>query len=248
MTNTTNTDLTTAVDTLNQFLRDKASITKVSAQMETVNNLISSTNEDIIDERIESLLEMPLVDLFNDLIDNRFVTVKKLAQESETSLYIIADTQKQLSFQKVESVSLDKNKKPLSKGVYEKLVALFMDNLYRCIKSDLSVSGIVTNTPKLNGEYSKLRLEHKFTETSNVALEKQLNIILSYLLPEELKIKAVKADVKYLQYALTRVKNGTLTVMREGTFINELFTMLYFRKNKVAYQFQTQLSAHKKAK
>lgn len=76
-------------------------------------------------------------------------------------------------------------------------------------------------------------------------LEKQLNTILSFLLPDDIEIKAIKADVTYLKLALIRAKGGTMTIMKEKTFVSEIFTVLNYRKNKIAYTFQTKLNAHK---
>lgn len=236
------TTLKSELGTFNFIIGNKAPVDSFNDQLANVETALKNYNESLISTRYSDLLAMDKVMMFNDFIDNRFIELQKLVKDEKSNTYDLIATQKQLSFVELEKTS----KKEICKGIYEKLTSLFMDNLYQNIKEDLTVKCIeVKASPSLNAEYSKLRDEYSFTNTSVVAMEKQLNTILTFLLPEELEIKAVKADVKYLQYALTKVKGGTLSIMQEKTFINEMFSMLYFRKNNIAYQFQTKMTAHK---
>lgn len=210
-------------------------------QTAAIDELVKDINADITNQRIEELLQLETVELFNTYIDNRFVTLKKFKLDGKTNEYTVLDYDKQLSFVLIEKAS----KKAICKGIYEKLTALFMDNLVKILQDEQNVNGIAMQKLAMKDEYNSLRKEHDFEKTSMVELEKQLNTILSYLLPEGLTIKAVKADVKYLKNTIGTTKQGKTSIMREDTFINELFTMLYYRKNKLAYEFQSKMTAHK---
>jgi len=232
--------LAEALKTLNQ----KYAATK-SIDTETVSiieNLLKETNSETTNMRIKELLNMNTLEMFNEYINNRFVTIKKLKLDTKENKYVIVDTEKQLSFVQIEKAST----KEICKGIYVKLVSIFMDNLIKVLQEEQSVKGINLPKMQLKAEYQELRKKHNFDKISMVELEKQLNTILSYLLPDDLNIKAVKADVKYLKNAMSTTKQGKTVIIKEKTFINELFVMLYHRKNKIAYSFQTKMHAHEK--
>lgn len=209
-----------------------------------IDEIIKDINADITNQRIKELLALDTLDLFNTYIDNRFVTLKKLKLDGKSNEYSIVDNEKQLSFLQIEKAA----DKAICKGIYEKLTSLFMDNLTKILQDEQTVKGISMEKLALKDEYRELRTTYKFDQLSMVELEKQLNTILSFLLPDGLEIKAIKADVKYLKNAIGTTKQGKTSIMQEKTFINELFTMLYYRKNKLAYEFQSKMTAHKDTK
>lgn len=151
MTITTNT-LNETIANLNILIENNANVTKVNEMLEKAENEIKEVNAKITSQRIDELLTMKTSEMFNDFIDNQFVNGFKLSQNSENNLYSIVKTQKRLPF-----VLLDKKaseqKINICNGFYLKLTALFMDNLYRTVKSEVTVNDIEATSPTLNTEY-----------------------------------------------------------------------------------------------
>jgi DNA-binding FrmR family transcriptional regulator len=235
-------DVQQEVNTLNMFIEQKKPYDEISAKIASIDELLKEANAEIIDNRINDLLSMPTLDMFNDLIDNRSIIIKRLTQDAENR-YELSDSCKQLSFVQI----VKKAETPICSSVYMDLVSFFMDNLYRAKKDEMTVKGLSGVAPCLKIECAKNRKDNHpvFKDHTFTAMEKQLNLVLDAILPEGMNIKAVKADVKYLMEAVSNTKKGKTVIIREDTFVNEIFTMLYHRKNKIAYEFQSKMNAHK---
>lgn len=205
-------------------------------------DIIRELNSILINEAVEELLQMFKDDkakAFEHYINNRYIMVKRLEQESKTGLYGLVNKQHQLSFLKLSKES--KNTIASNKMWYER-VQVFMYNLTNLICADLSdgvSAGLKTTAPKINTSL-KSELTKKGASAYTIsALEEELRRVCESILPKEMDIKMIKADVKYLKGACQSSKGGSVKIVSEGKFINELFTSLYFRSNSLKYEVKT---------
>lgn len=230
--------LKTEVNALNALYKEGTAIDELIAQRAKVDTLVESINTETVNARIDALLAMELKPMFIDFINNQTITRIKVTENKERTEFIIGDSVTKISFLQLE----EKSENPLCKGVYFKLMVIFMHNLYKSTATEANFN----TSFSLNDEYAQLVKKYDFGKTSMVELEKQLNAILEKLLPEGLEIKAIKADVKYLLRAIGNTNDsGKTIIIQEKTFVKYLFAALDHRMNKKAYEVESKMTAHK---
>lgn len=164
--------------------------------------------------------------------------------------YQVGFYQVERAYQLMKSKESDENGNPLPNKAatiavdkqFEIKLRMFLDNLAKNIAGDLG-----TKAPVLTDKQAEQKTGD-FALNSRSALEKQLNAVVSAILPEEVCPKMIKADVKFIGLALTRVRYTQVTMANEKGLMNTLFAALKVRTEKAAYKFQSKAACHRAKK
>lgn len=187
---------------------------------------------------------------FSVISENTKKGEKSRSFELAERKYQVSFYQVERAFQLMKSKDTDESGNPLpNKSVtiaadpqFEIKLRMFLDNLAKNIAGDLGAKA-----PVLTDKQAEQKTGD-FAQNSRAALEKQLNAVVSAILPGEVCPKMIKADVKFLGLALTRVRYTRVTMANEKGLMNALFAALKVRTEKAAYDFQSKARCHRAKK
>ena len=239
----------------------------VTAKVERLNKEFSKTLFDEIKEQISkandktklevinSFIEIGKTNMspmFKDFINNPEYTAQSLRPNASTGKYEIKPSKRQISFVCLESVyvkSSDGKKESLAQSnLYHSMVARFLHNLSVKFCDDLGTSngGVKVNTPIFHGEEIKKESDGvDFTKTTIDGLKDQLNEIVTEILPEELQIHMVKADVRALGSSCKRERKMSFKIVSEDELLDKIFNSMEIRMNGKAYVVESNAKCHK---
>lgn len=197
--------------------------------------------------------------MFLEFINNQTCTTFRLKQDSKSGEFSIREGSKQITFSKLEKAWQAKNGTKKSDGTvtpnlsatlaqskrYYAMLTYFVDNIGRKIAGDLSEQAKKVSVPVLTAGKATERKELDFSDNSITALEKQMNALVSTILPEDLVIKMKRADVRAIIQAATKENMLKFTLKNEEFFISRLFVAMQVRLNNRSYELVSKAAAHK---
>lgn len=255
--------------TLDQLVEELNTIrtTGNGADIQKAIDIISSAckeqTEKNVQERICTILalESDRANMFINFINNPMAASVRLKQDAKTGEYALTSGEKQISFMQLEkafqmlhgtkhadgSVEADTSKTLAQDKHYYAMLTYFVDNLTRNIAGDLSEQVKKVSAPALTSKEEK-PTEYDFSGMSINALEAQLNILVSTILPAAMSVKMRRVDVKALKQAATTEKMMKFRMNDEGRMLNKIFAAVRIRMNDEAYELTSKAKAHKEAK
>lgn len=241
--------------------RATASGAEISLMVQTAEAKCKAVTGDYMDARINALLDLEpdRVALFTDFIQNPTYASVRLAQDKETGEYALKYGSKVLSFDKLEKAyqrrmgqtHADGSVDPDTKATltrdkkYYAMLTYFVDNMGRNIAGDLSEQAGKVVAPAYVKADPEKRQALDFSGDSITALEKQLNYLVSTILPEGMEVKMKRADVRALKQAATKEHMLKFKLQHEAFFMGRIFAAIKTRMNCEAYTLESNAKIHK---
>lgn len=199
--------------------------------------------------------------LFVEFINNQSYEIDKLKENKKTGLYELIKGTRQLSFcdlDKAYAKTFEDESNP-AKNIeihtlanslrYVGLTGLFLNNLMTDFATEISTKNAKVKVPTLGKKADDGKeIEVDFAANSNNALVAQLNAIVATILPQDLEVTMIKADIRALKQAFTKEKSMKFTTIKEVAMINKIFNCIEIRMNGKAYEVDSQAIAHKVSK
>ncbi len=239
-----------------------------SVELENAKTAVDAVNEQIVTERIEELLCMDPVAMWNDYIDHQFVFVYRLDQDNETGRYSLRTPDaenaatKRVSFASIDKAYHDasdddvhlarmKNWATMLRIFCEYVVVNRADAAGRQYVVRNAMSAKLLEQRKKMGTIWQPDRGGTVSMTKLVAL---LNEVVTAILPDEVAPKMIKPDVRYFASALISAKRSTtdeagqFSVRNVASMEEYLFRAIYTRRHSLAYAFQNTQEKDKSAK
>ena len=193
-------------------------------------------------------------DMFKEFIANPNYTAVTVKQDPKTGEYKTGDRKKEVSFSKLDRLyQLSKSTENDSEGkpIANKAVTIASDK-----KWDIMFNMLVDNIARFNAKEIEAtaptsKLENKtredlgFSNVSMNALIKQLNLVATAILPENMQVNLIGVHAKYMVMASTTYKNRQIVGSKEAVFMSALFAVLDSGLNGTKLVFDSKAKIHK---
>lgn len=187
---------------------------------------------------------------FRSFITNPYVTIQRVKMNKETGKRELSDGKRQISFSEIEKeYGKNHDGESLAQAKrYIGMIARFTHNLHAnlcgALSEDAGDAGIV-KVETYNGVDVNIK-EYDFTGNSITKLHEQLNAIVSTILPQDMELKMVKADVRAIMAAHQTEKFMEFTTAAEKKVMNQIFGAMRVRMTGKAYSVTSKALCHKK--
>lgn len=245
-------ELRTAVETLNDTITNGG---KVEEARGAVTKAVNAINGVLIADRVAVLRAMPTEEMWAEYIDHQFIPGYSAKKDKDTGLYgIVAPDAEEHDNVRVTFFALNNDAE-------HNLARLPQWNtMFKVLCENLALSvskGMGHQFIAFNGDNGKLVAERKkmgekwqpkegsgdpFTKRD---LEEMLSeVVYAIGVPTDLIKRMIYADVEFLKLGLATAKKrkddttGSIVQSSNLTMEDHLFTTIYHRKNKVAYEWQ----------
>ena len=235
---------------LNKAVEEKASDEIISDLVVSINNALKERNKDNVAERIGALAAMARDNraiFWATFLENPYATVQRLSSNKDTNGYVLNDGRRRIRFEQVDTAYGDRyDGETIARSKrYVGMIARFTHNLYRAECKELSEGGAAVVHVNFNGKAEAKTAEYDFSGYSNGALQSQLDAIANVILPDNMGIHLVKADVRYVRTAFAQVKEGKVKTMDEKTVSNLIFDAIAVRAEGKTYIVESRAKCHK---
>ena len=193
-------------------------------------------------------------EMFREFIASPKYTAITIKQDPKTGEYKSGERKVELSFSKLDRLyQLAKSTENDAQGhpIANKSVTLASDK-----KWDIMFNMLVDNIARFNAKEIEAtaptsRLENKtredlgFSNVSMNALIKQLNLVATAILPENMQVNLIGVHAKYMVMASTTYKNRQIVGSKEAVFMSALFAVLDSGLNGTKLVFDSKAKIHK---
>lgn len=200
-------------------------------------------------------LSMDKETMFTAFIENPFYMGKRIQLNKKTNAFSVVDVKRQLSFYDLErAYQIQNSTETNEKGEampnktvtiavnahYDCLLRMFLDNICRAIADEVK-----TSAPELTDTVAAHKKEAGMEGFGLAKLEEQLRKVCAAVCPESVLPKMLKVDVKFIEYAATRVKYQSIQVFNEKAMINAIFMAIKTRKEGGKYEMISRAACHR---
>lgn len=263
MTNNNNNEINNEITMSNESIESKIVRLNEKFSQELFQEIktdVTSKNRETKTSIISAFLTTGTEDkttMFRNFINNQDYEALSLRPDIKNGGYKLSKSNRQIDFADLElaySEAHDGEGTLANSKLYHGMVARFLNNIMIYNASAIGDGkaskhsengGKTVSIPAFNSEASKEYKEIDFTSTSICGMKDQLDTIVKEILPEDLKIQMVKADVRALLSACKSEKRMKFKGVNETQLLGKIFDCMEIRMNGKAYEIKSVANCHK---
>lgn len=218
---------------------------------EAVTKAVADINAQVIAEAVERLRKMAPEEMWPEYLDHRFIPVYATKTDKETGKYYIVTPEEEKAEQKpIPYAALDNAGERLSKsGNWETMLRILCESIVVRKGQSMGSAYVTRNAENksLTAKRSQMGGHWRPGANGGFSVKQLMDMLMDVItdmIPKEYVPFMVKADLKYLEISLLNAKSptknegGKISVRNPASMEKFLFTAIYTRRHKLAYEFQ----------